>query len=418
MESGPVVVYAATGYTGRLIAAELAARGIPLALAGRDRGRLAALQAQLGAGEVAVAALDDPAALKAAASRGRVLINCAGPFSASGDAVLTAAAAAGAHYLDTTGEQDWIRRVFEVHDPLLRDAGVAAVPGLAFAHTPGDLLANLVGRTVAPARRVTIAYHVEGFDMTRGTLHSSLEQMNGLDVAYEDGRFTGGGRRPRRAFVTFPPPIGRQLVARYPTGEVVTVPQHVQAREVVARISATSIAPPPAAPLLPALTPALGRLLRSPLRPVLDRVIDLLPEGPAEADRKAVRWTIVAGATGEDGRTARGMASGPDIYGLTARAIAQAAVELADPGFAGRGALAPAQAVDPAAFLDGLGPLGVRWHVDGPAHAGATADRTAATADTATAETAAGDTTTAGTATTAVAGAGAAAQAPDAAATA
>ena len=69
----------------------------------------------------------------------------------------------GAHYLDTTGEQDWIRRVFEVHDPGLRRAGVAAVPGMAFSHTPGDLLAHLVGAAVAPARRVTVAYHVAGF---------------------------------------------------------------------------------------------------------------------------------------------------------------------------------------------------------------------------------------------------------------
>jgi hypothetical protein len=115
---------------------------------------------------------------------GRVLVNCAGPFSASGDAAVTAAAAA-----------------------------------------------------VAPARRLTVAYHVEGFDMTRGTMHSSLEQMNGLDVAYEHGAWIPGGRRPRRAFVAFPPPIGRQVVARYPTGETVTVPRHVETRELIARIS-------------------------------------------------------------------------------------------------------------------------------------------------------------------------------------
>lgn len=79
--------------------------------------------------------------------------------------------------------------------------------------------------------------------MTRGTMHSSLEQMNGLDVAYEDGAWIPGGRRPRRAFVTFPPPIGRRVVARYPTGETVTVPRHVATRKLVARIGAESIAP-------------------------------------------------------------------------------------------------------------------------------------------------------------------------------
>jgi short subunit dehydrogenase-like uncharacterized protein len=326
------------------------------------------MRTRLGNGVVAVAAarLTDPDGLRAAAALGSVLINCAGPFSASGDALLTAAAAAVAHYLDTTGEQDWIRRVFETHDRTLLDAGVAAVPGMAFSHTPGDLLANLVGRTVAPARQITIAYHVEGFDMTRGTMHSALEQMNGLDVAYEDGAWITGGRRPLRASVTFPGAIGRQVVARYPTGEVITVPRHVPTRELVARISASSIAPAPIAKIVPTLTPALGRVLRSPVRSLLDRLIDTLPEGPGERERQAVRWTIAVGATDNRGRVARGLVEGPDIYGLTARTITQAAIEMAAPGFEARGALAPAQAVDPAAFLDGLASIGVRWHVDAP----------------------------------------------------
>jgi short subunit dehydrogenase-like uncharacterized protein len=362
----PIVIYAATGYTGRLIAAELLERGERVVLAGRSTAKLQALAQRLGGEKVAIApaALDDPHALQGAAGRGSVLINCAGPFSASGDALVTAAAAAGAHYLDTTGEQDWIRRVFEVHDPALRRAGVAAVPGMAFSHTPGDLLSHLVGSAVAPARRITVSYHVEGFDMTRGTMHSSLEQMNGLDVAYENGVWLAGGRRPRRAFITFPGAIGRRLVARYPTGEIITVPRHVDTRELVARISTASIAPVAVGPLVPSLTPLLGRLLRSPLRSLLDRAIDTLPEGPGEEARRAVRWTILVGATGEDGRSAQGIVEGPDIYGLTAKTITQAATELADPAFTGSGALAPAQGVDPAAFLDRLAAIGVRWQVE------------------------------------------------------
>jgi short subunit dehydrogenase-like uncharacterized protein len=356
MGQRPIVIYAATGYTGRLIAAELLARGERVVLAGRSADKLRALRDRLGAGVAGIvgAGLDDATGLRTAAAQGTVIVNCAGPFSASGDAVIGAAIAEGAHYLDTTGEQDWIRRVFEHHDAGLRAAGVAAVPGMAFSHTPGDLLAHLVGRAVAPAKTIMIAYHVEGFDMTRGTMHSSLEQMNGLDVAYEDGAWIPEGRRPRRAFVTFPAPIGRRLVARYPTGEVVSVPRHVATREVVARISTESIAPAPVAPLVPAITPALGRLLRSRVKPLLDRAIDRLPEGPAEEDR----------------RRARGVVSGPDIYGLTAKTIAQAAIELSDPAFARSGALGPAQAVDATAFLDGLAAFGVRWSVDAPAAAG------------------------------------------------
>lgn len=76
----PIVIYAATGYTGRLIAAELLERGEGVVLAGRDAMKLQAFAHRLGKGIIAIApaALDDPHALRAAAARGAVLINCAG----------------------------------------------------------------------------------------------------------------------------------------------------------------------------------------------------------------------------------------------------------------------------------------------------------------------------------------------------
>ena len=61
-----VVVYGATGFTGRLVCAELARRKAKFAVAGRDHAKLTALSASLGAAEpeVLVAALDDRAALE------------------------------------------------------------------------------------------------------------------------------------------------------------------------------------------------------------------------------------------------------------------------------------------------------------------------------------------------------------------
>lgn len=361
-----VVLYGATGYTGRLVARELLARGATVVLAGRNAAALSRRASELGGGVgLATAPLDDHAALATALGRGRVVVNCAGPFAVTGDPVLRAAMAAGSHYLDTTGEQDWIRRVFEVHDDALLAAGVAAAPGMAFSHAPGDLLCHLVGRAVEPVRRLTVAYHVEGFEMSRGTVHSSLEQLNGLDVAYEGGRWIAGGARPRRERFSFSAEIGDRHVARYPTGEVVTVPRHVACDEVSARISTVSIAPRMVAPAVPWATPLLGRLLRSRAKSGLERLVGLLPEGPAEADRGRVRWTIVAEAEGRDGQPARGVIEGPDIYGFTAVSIAEAALRMADSDYAPRGAVAPAQAVvDPARFLATTADFGVRWRVD------------------------------------------------------
>lgn len=361
-----IVLYGATGFTGRLVARELLRRGATVVLAGRDAAKLSSRAAKLGGDlELAQASLDDHATLTAALARGRVVVNCAGPFAKTGDPVLRAAVAAGSHYLDTTGEQDWIRRVFEVHDGALRGAGVAAAPGMAFSHAPGDVICHLVGRKVEPVRKLEVAYHVDGFEMSRGTVHSSLEQLNGLDVAYEGGTWVQGGRRPRRERFVFPEGIGEQRVARYPTGEVVTVPRHVECDEVAARISTVSIAPRLVAPIVPSVTPLLGRLLRTRAKHGLERLIALLPEGPTDEARGAVRWTIAAAATGRDGRISTGVVSGPDIYGFTAISIAEAALRMADPSYAQVGAVAPAQAVvDAASFLDRAEGFGVRWRVD------------------------------------------------------
>jgi short subunit dehydrogenase-like uncharacterized protein len=364
--TGPVVVYGATGYTGRLVAEELLARGERVVLSGRSAERLDALAERLGEGveDVVPAALDDAAALRDAAGRGPVLANCAGPFARTGDAVLAAATAAGAHYLDTTGEQHWMRRVFDHHDGALRAAGVAAIPGMGFDYVPGDLLCHLVGRELQPLRRVTVAYDTQDFGMTRGTMRSALEMMDGRDVVYEGGRWRTGGARPVREHARFPAPLGRRLVARYPAGEILTVPRHLQVREVVARLTAVSIAPRAVAPVLPAATPVLSRLLRGRLKGALDAAIGRLPEGPPEGERRAVRWTIVAIAEGEGGQRAAGVVTGPDIYGLTAHTIAEGAQRLAAPTFTGVGALGPAGAFDAAELLDALAPFGVQWRRD------------------------------------------------------
>ncbi|WP_354701723.1 hypothetical protein DSM112329_02051 [Paraconexibacter sp. AEG42_29] len=362
----PVVVYGATGYTGKLVTAEFARRGVPMVLAGRSAEKLTAAAALAGplVRNTIVASLSDHDALCRVAGAGTVLANCAGPFAHTGGPVLRACAAAGTHYLDTTGEQGWIHRAFEDHDDELRRADVAAVPGMGLDFAPGDLLAHLVGVAVEPCTRIVIAYHLEGFGMTRGTQRSLLEAMGGRDIGFVDGDWaTGAGARPVREFMTFPGAIGRQRVARYPAGEVVTVPRHVRTGEMVLRISGASVMPR-ASWVLPVTAPLLPSLLRTPAKGLLDRVIGRLPEGPSEDARRAVRWTITAEATGQDGRVARGIVSGPDVYGLTAVTIADGAAALGAENFAGRGVLAPAQALDPATTLDALAEFGVEWSVD------------------------------------------------------
>src|SRR4051812_13953515 len=99
-EPRAIVVYGATGYTGRLVCAELARRGASFAVAGRDAGKLEKLARSLAAEpEIVVAGLE-PDELLRMAERGRVILDCAGPFARYGRPVQDAALAAGRHFLD------------------------------------------------------------------------------------------------------------------------------------------------------------------------------------------------------------------------------------------------------------------------------------------------------------------------------
>lgn len=370
-----VAVYGATGYTGRLVAAELRDRGVDAILCGRSGGKLRRLASDLGVDwPVRAAAVDDPAALRRALSGADVVVSCAGPFTFYGAPVIEAALEVGAHYVDTTGEQPYIRRVYEHLDAPARRAGCAVIPAVGFDYLPGDLVAALAARGHGPLDELAIAYAVRGFGMSRGTLRSGLEMMGGDDVDYVDGRWRPGPRFAPLETFAFPAPIGEEPVVRYPGGEIVTVPRHVETRDVRYRWTASTFAPHPAlSRAMPFAMPVLRALLSTPLRDLAESQIDRLPEGPTEEARRAARWTIVAEARRDGDVLGRAVASGPDMYGLTAVIAVHAAELLAAENFDGAGALAPAQAFDAEAFLRYLEPHGVTFGTEQPAASAAPA---------------------------------------------
>jgi short subunit dehydrogenase-like uncharacterized protein len=126
-----IVLYGATGYTGALVADELERRGVDHVLSGRDPAKLVRLGDQRGV-PARAASLDDEPGLRGLLDEASAVINCAGPFTLSGDALLRAAIDTGTHYVDSTGEQAFIRLVFDRHGAAAEKAGVALVPALGF----------------------------------------------------------------------------------------------------------------------------------------------------------------------------------------------------------------------------------------------------------------------------------------------
>ena len=128
-----IAVYGASGYQGKLVLAELARRSIDMLIVGRDGARLrtAATTAGVAGAEQRVAGTDDLDALVAAFRDVDAVINCAGPFTSSGHAVIRATIAAGCHYVDTSGEQLYTKGVFDTFADEAERAGKGdrGVPG-------------------------------------------------------------------------------------------------------------------------------------------------------------------------------------------------------------------------------------------------------------------------------------------------
>jgi hypothetical protein len=146
--SRPVVVYGASGYTGRLICEYLREYNVPFVAAGRDEGRLKSSMESSVAGietaEYEVAVVDgSPESLVELFSGAKVVCNMVGPFAKYGPDVVEACIETGCHYLDTTGEQDWMIVCDEQYGDRMAERGLLLSPGVAQMYTTGEIAAEI-----------------------------------------------------------------------------------------------------------------------------------------------------------------------------------------------------------------------------------------------------------------------------------
>ncbi|MBU3066359.1 saccharopine dehydrogenase NADP-binding domain-containing protein [Nocardia sp. NEAU-G5] len=142
-----VVVYGASGYTGRLICEYLREYNIPFLAAGRDHGRVkAAIDAVPGIDTVdhEIAEVEHTAAALTEAFRGAsVVLNTVGPFARYGHEVVRACLEIGAHYTDTNGEQNWMIEAEAAYSAEFISRGLLLTPGLAQMYSIGEIAANI-----------------------------------------------------------------------------------------------------------------------------------------------------------------------------------------------------------------------------------------------------------------------------------
>src|SRR4051812_14242062 len=148
-----VVVFGATGITGRQVAAYLAERGAETgarwAAVGRDPAKVEKVLGEIGvtAPEIIVADVNDPSSLAAMASRTKVVLNLCGPYTLHGRRVIEACVANGAHYADLTGEIPFVGQIIDAYDARAREAGVKVVQVSGFEALPADLAVLLAAES-------------------------------------------------------------------------------------------------------------------------------------------------------------------------------------------------------------------------------------------------------------------------------
>ncbi|MGV2129589.1 saccharopine dehydrogenase family protein [Agrobacterium vitis] len=300
-----MMIYGATGYTGRMVAEHAKSAGTQLVLAGRSEGALVKLAAEHSV-EYRVFALDDADTIDQNLLGISVLLNCAGPFMRTAKPLMEASIRNGMHYLDTAAELDSYR-LAERLDGEATAAGVMLMPGGGGSVAMlGSLAGHAVARVQNP-RKIRIAMHVSG-GMSRGSAISASENMTAETLARVDGELVTVANSIRKF------DFGQGAVDSFQ----VTLP------DLITIWRATGV------PDIETFVHVTGNGF-----PTGD--LSLLPDGPTEDDRLANRYQAIVEATDVQGNVFRSLLDTVNGYSFTAIAVAEAGRRVlageARPGF-------------------------------------------------------------------------------------
>ncbi|MEO6703471.1 MAG: saccharopine dehydrogenase NADP-binding domain-containing protein [Jatrophihabitantaceae bacterium] len=378
-----IVLFGATGFTGKLTAEYLATQlpaGSRWALAGRDQAKLAAVRADL-AGidqrwrELALLSADvtDLDSMRALAGRARVLISTVGPYLRYGEPLVAACAAAGTDYLDLTGEPEFVDLMYTRYHHQASQTGARLVHCCGFDSIPHDLGVLFTVGQLPPEVAITVDGVVRaGGSLSGGTLHSAVNAFSRLREAAAAAKARRRLEpRPdgRRARATATPPrrvdglwllplptIDPQVVVRSARalpgyGPDFTYHHYAGVRRLPVAVAGT-LALTGVAML--AQLPPTRSLLLSRIKP---------GDGPSP-QRRAKGWFTVRFTGRGGGRTVLTEVSGGDPgYGETAKMLGEAALCLAFDELApSSGQLTPAVAMGQP-LIDRLIAAGIEFRV-------------------------------------------------------
>jgi short subunit dehydrogenase-like uncharacterized protein len=351
-----VVVYGASGFVGRLLAAYLAEHAPPgtrIALAGRSRDRCAAVRDELpgAAQEWAVLEADasDAASLADLAGQTQVLATTVGPYARYGMPVVEACARAGTHYADLTGEVLFVRDAIDRVDAVATTSGARIVHACGYDSIPSDLSVLLLAERARAdgaggLTDVRLVASLSG-GFSGGTIDSARAQMEALHQDPARRKVVGdpfalspdraaepGTRQPRDAGPPARLPDGRWtapfVMAPFNT-RIVRRSNALQGWAYGRGLSYGEVMGTGRGPrgavmatgLTAGLAGALAAMSFGPTRALLDRFLPEPGSGPDEATRAKGWFRMVVDADTETGRRYRATASGSGDPGYAATAV-------------------------------------------------------------------------------------------------
>ncbi len=325
----PVLVCGAAGHTAAFVVQSLLDHGHPVLLAGRDTAKLRTAFPHVPDSQFRLLDIADPDLTLRTVAEASIVVNCAGPFADTTEQLLQAAVQTGAHYVDIAAEQAPARAVLEQWDDRVKAAGVVAVPAVAFYGGLGDLLATAAMGDWPDADAIELYIALDSWHPTAGTRRTG-ERNSGRRLIYSDGQLQPAPETPPRSRWRFADAFGEQGMVGIFLADVVTIPNHLRARNVAAWINE--------APLID-----LHSSETPPPVPVDD------------SGRSAQRFTVQAVAR-RGGIERRAAASGQDIYAVTGPMVGQAVTRILASDGRHKGSFSAGQLFDAREFLTSLAP--------------------------------------------------------------
>jgi short subunit dehydrogenase-like uncharacterized protein len=346
---GRIVLFGATGYTGRLTAEALVARGAKPLLAARSADKLAALAGELGGLETATADVSSPASVAALVESGDVLISTVGPFARWGGPAVEAAIAAGAIYLDSTGEPSFIRRVFEQYGPRAATSGASLITAFGYDWVPGNLAAALaLEQAGEQATRVDVGYFMSGAGVgasSGGTRASLAGAMLEPSFAWRSGAIvTERGAKRVRSFKVRG--RSRQALSAGSSEHFALPKSYPQLRDVGVYLGWFGNM----SRVMQGMSAAMSGVVKIPgvsrgMHSLFERAVKGSTGGPSAEERAGGTSQMVAIAYDAAGRElAHSQLHGIDGYTFTGKVLAWGAMRALEHGVSGKGALGPVDA--------------------------------------------------------------------------